>query len=65
MLALQQGSGECSLLRIVILHIQETCSFLILKGGSFNNSIAANLKKSMEIDHIFLQSHRQVKILSN
>jgi len=33
-----QGSGECSLLNIMILYIQETCSFLILKGGSFNNS---------------------------
>ena len=28
-------------------------------------SRVANLEKSMEIDHIFLQSHRQVKILSN
>ena len=30
MLALNQGIGECSLLRIMILQIQETCSFLIL-----------------------------------
>jgi len=30
MLALHQGSGECSLLRIMISHIQETCGFLIL-----------------------------------
>jgi hypothetical protein len=32
-----EGSGECSLLKIIILYIQETCSFF--KGGSFNNSI--------------------------
>jgi len=34
-----QGSGECSLLKIMILYIQETCDFPILKGDSFNNSI--------------------------
>jgi len=39
-----QGSGEYSLLKIVILYIQETCGFLILKGGSFNNSIGKYLK---------------------
>jgi hypothetical protein len=39
MLTPHQGSGECSLLKIMILYVQETCSFLILKGDSFNNSI--------------------------
>jgi ABC-type ATPase involved in cell division len=39
MLTPHQGSGECSLLNIMILYIQETCGLLILKGGSFNNSI--------------------------
>jgi len=34
-----QGIREYSLLRIMILHIQKTCGFLILKGGSFNSSI--------------------------
>jgi len=34
-----QENGECSLLKIVILYIQETCGFLISKGGSFNNSM--------------------------
>ena len=33
-----QGSGEWSLLKIMILYIQETCSFLILKVGFFNKS---------------------------
>jgi len=28
MLTPHQGSGECSLLRIMILHIQEICGFL-------------------------------------
>jgi len=39
MLTPHQGSGECSLLMIMILYIQETCDFLILKGDSFSNSI--------------------------
>jgi len=44
MLTPRQGSGKCSLLRIMILHKQETWGFLILKGDSFNNSIWRYLK---------------------
>jgi len=39
MLALHQGNTECSLLRIMISHIRETCGFLVLEGDSFYNSI--------------------------
>jgi len=60
------------LLWIMILHIQKICSFLILYRGYFNNSIwrqyqrhCHNLEKSiLKIYQIFLQSHRQVKLLS-
>jgi len=39
------ASGECSLLKIMILYIQETCGILILKGGSFKQ---LNMKISQE-----------------
>jgi len=72
MLALHQGSGECFLSRIVISHIQETCGFLIffketLSTNQYEDNISrtVNLGKSMEIYHIFQQSHRQIKILDN
>ena len=37
MLTPHQGSGECPLLKIMILLIQETCGYLILKGDSFTS----------------------------
>jgi len=39
------ASGECSLLKIVILYIQENCSIQILKGASFKQ---LNMKISQE-----------------
>ncbi|AES65680.1 hypothetical protein MTR_2g045320 [Medicago truncatula] len=57
-----QGSGECSLLKIMILHVQETCSFLneVLSTTQYEDiSRAADLEKSMKIDYIFQQSHCQ------
>jgi len=73
MLALHQGSGECFLSRIMISHIQENCGFLIfffketLSTNQYEDNISriVNLGKSIEIYHIFQQSHRQIKILDN
>jgi len=70
MLTPHQGSDECSLLKIMFLYIRET-NLQFLKKGVLSTtqyediSRAANLEESMNIYHIFLQSHCQVKILSN
>jgi len=57
MLSLHQRSVKCSLLSIMILHIQETCGFLkgVLATSQYEYNISntANLEKSMKIDQSF------------